>query len=74
MNVADHTQCPTSPSLGEVAAKRPEGVFALPAKEKPREALSENAAGLTPSVALRATAPPLRGGGPPVRQRRSVNI
>ena len=54
---------PTSPSMGEVAAKRPEGVRAQAGKTKPQEAKSEKPAGLTPSVALCATAPPLRGSG-----------
>jgi hypothetical protein len=56
---------PASPSMGEVAAKRPEGVCVLMVKEEPLEAHPESPAGLTPSVtALRAlTAPPSRGSG-----------
>jgi protein ImuB len=54
----------TSPSMGEVAAKRPEGVRPPTVKTKPQEAKPETPAGFTRSVALRATAPPSRGSVP----------
>ena len=53
----------TSPSMGEVAAQRPEGVRAPTPQALPHEALLETSAAPTPSVALRATAPPSRGSG-----------
>jgi DNA polymerase III alpha subunit len=54
---------PTSPSMGEVAAKRPEGVRALRVKEESLEAHMETSAGLTPSVIAlaRADSSPIEG-------------
>ncbi|MGD9815087.1 MAG: DNA polymerase Y family protein [Hyphomonadaceae bacterium] len=60
----------TSPSRGEVAAQRPEGVRAPVVKTKPHVAQMEAPAGLTPSVALRATDPPSRGSV----QRRPIRL
>ncbi|MGE4036422.1 MAG: error-prone DNA polymerase [Hyphomonadaceae bacterium] len=54
---------PASPSMGEVAAKRPEGVRAQVVKTEPHAAQSEAPAGPAPPLALRATAPPSRGSG-----------
>jgi threonine/homoserine/homoserine lactone efflux protein len=54
---------PSSPSMGEVSRAQlaTGGVRARSMKKGPYEAPSEPPAGLTPSVALRATAPPSRG-------------
>lgn len=54
--------------MGEAPAQRAEGVRALTAKTEPYEAQPESAAGLTPSVTLRVTAPPLRGSMGAVRR------
>ena len=47
--------------MGEVAAKRPEGVRALTVKRKPSEAQAARAAGLAPSVALTRDSSPIEG-------------
>jgi protein ImuB len=64
----------TSPSMGEVAAKRPEGVRAQPVKKAPQEAMPETLAGFTPSVTLRVTAPPSRGRGRDGVMRRPLTV
>ena len=51
---------PASPSMGE-APRSGGGGAPSSLKDEPREAGSFSSAGLTPSVALRATAPPSRG-------------
>jgi len=56
---------PTSPSMGEVSPKATEGVRAPTVKKTPNKAEPETAAGLTPSVSLRETAPPSRGSSEP---------
>ncbi len=51
----------TSPSMGEVAAQRPEGVRALTMKETPPEAQSERLRASPPHSALRADSSPIEG-------------
>jgi protein ImuB len=64
----------TSPSMGEVAAKRPEGVWAQPVKKTPQEAMPGPPSGLTPSVTLRVTAPPSRGSRSDGVMRRPLTV
>jgi pyruvate dehydrogenase E1 component beta subunit len=51
----------SSPSMGEVAAKRPEGVTPMPSKEEPREAKPQAQRATPPQSALRADSSPIEG-------------